>query len=317
MLKFSLPSHNHANQLRVMNQTPNIDGKYLFSGKRFRKDGPHLLFDQLDSSDRVEMPLIGREFTMQRLKRRMCIGRYDLLTSVHECCPNHSTVDERNVHCRMCEQAIGFVPAFYNIPREQIPHQQQLYNKLPHVVYLAWFGPGMLKVGISSRERRYDRWLEQGVIGATVVFNAADAYVARELEATVSAQFGYREVMKSSDKKRTLFPSPDAQLCERELGAARWQIARNISERVEQDNVFWAPPHYFASDFPGTEPIDLSGARPLAISGTGYGLVGDYLLMEQEGDFFCLRLKTVLAHVVMLSGTAVRNIGGQSQQRLI
>jgi len=247
----------------------------------------------------------------------MCVGRYDLITSIHEPCPHRSTVGDTETHCFDCERAIGFAPAFYNLPMERISEQQKQYNKLPHVVYLAWFGPSILKVGISSKERRYDRWLEQGAIGAVVLFQTADAYVARKLEETVSTQFRFREIVRSPDKFRSLYPEPDLKLCADELNTARWQIAQNIGTKVDQDEVFYGIRHYVENAFPNQEPIDLSNVRPLSISGVGYGVVGNFLLVRQDNCFFCVRLKTLLAHIVNISNLAIPNSGGQTQRRLL
>jgi len=293
-------------------------GKYIFSGARFRRPGPVLVFDTLSNQpSRLEIAVIGVPFTLRRFKRRLCIGRYDLATSVHHPCPTRAPVDEKETHCPDCQRAIGFAPAFYNLTLDQLSSQQRRYNDTPHVVYLAWFAPSVIKVGISSSERRIDRWLEQGVIGATVIFHTANAYEARKLEEMVSSEFKYREVVRSNEKLRGLFPAPDHRVCATELAVARWEIAKLCSIKVQEEEIFDGRPHYLADSFPAREPVDLSNERPLVVSGFGHGIIGDILLIIQRDDFYCVRLKTILAHVVELSAEILPNVGGLTQRRLL
>jgi hypothetical protein len=299
------------------NGVPIAAGKYIFAGPRFRKAGPILAFDTLnDQIARLELPVIGTPLTLKRFKKRLCIGRYDLITSIHQACPRRSLVEEKETHCPDCQRAIGFVPAFYNVTRDQLSSQQQRYNEKRHVVYLAWFGPSLIKVGISSEERRHDRWLEQGAIGATVIFNASDAYEARKFEQMVSSEFKLPEVVRSGAKIHRLFPPPNKDVCMSELGVTRWKIARSVSVPVSQSEIFYGEQYYFFEGFPKREPIDVSGGSPLVISGVGYGIVGDVLIVKQEAEFYCVRLKTFLAHVTEVSSHIVPNADVKMQRRL-
>ena len=280
-------------------------GKLIFAGGRFRTTGPVLLFDVPDAGvpTRYELPLFNSTFTMQRLKRQVCIGRYDLRTSYHEPCPHIRPLEGKEPHCPACLKAIGFAPAFYNLSRDQLSPQQREYNDTPHVVYLAWFGKSLIKVGTSSEERKIDRWLEQGALGASVIFQTADAYAARKLEEQVSREFGFSETVSYAQKVRNLFPAPDLELCRSELEIARWTIAKTTSEKVVQTPIFIGSKNYLSTgEFWDREAIDISGAKPLVASGTAIGLVGPNLLLSrQDGQTYSVRLKLFLSHVVQLS----------------
>src|ERR1700753_1782674 len=93
----------------------NVEGKWLFCGARYASGGPSLLLEASDGSFRKSLAVVGASITIQRLKRRRCIGRYSLMTSIHEPCPHQNPVEEMQSRCPDCEQAIGFVPAFYNL----------------------------------------------------------------------------------------------------------------------------------------------------------------------------------------------------------
>ena len=50
------------------------------AGYGFSADGPYLTVNNLDEGTVNYVPILGRTFSLRRLPRRHCIGRFDLQT---------------------------------------------------------------------------------------------------------------------------------------------------------------------------------------------------------------------------------------------
>ena len=111
--------------------------------------------------------------------------------------------------CPACREKTGFNPAFYNA--ESISPQQRAYNLTPHFVYMAYFSPAHLKVGISSETRGIERLLEQGARVAGILKRYPNADEARALEAHLCSQDGILETMRLGTKNKLLSEPFDAQ----------------------------------------------------------------------------------------------------------
>ena len=92
----------------------------------------------------IILVLFARE--NKKVEERYCIGMYNLNTLSYLPCPNNCKLDfnSKMNNCGECYNKIGFNPAFYNT--QKISPQQLEYNKLPHVVYLAYFPLFTLKL---------------------------------------------------------------------------------------------------------------------------------------------------------------------------
>lgn len=103
-------------------------------------------------------------------------------------------------NCGECYKKIGFNSSFYN--SSCISPQQLEYNKTPYVVYLAYFSPACVKVGIASLKRSRLRLLEQGAKAAFILKTFPDAYQARELESKIACgSFGILEGVTQKQKE--------------------------------------------------------------------------------------------------------------------
>ena len=107
---------------------------------------------------------------------------------------------------------------------------QRRRNRLPHIVYLASFGAGALKVGMTLEARGLSRLLEQGARLGAVIARCEDADRARELEEYVARQHDVAESVRSS-RKRQLLGAPLAEAAARaELEAKIAVLARERPE---------------------------------------------------------------------------------------
>jgi hypothetical protein len=99
---------------------------------------------------------------------RRCLGYYDRLQGRRRSCPVDAPRPDGG-QCDLCERAD---PSTL-VARGQAPSG---YESTPYVLYLAWFGDGLRKVGISAERRGPGRLCEQGALSYCLVgrgtFNA-------------------------------------------------------------------------------------------------------------------------------------------------
>jgi hypothetical protein len=175
--------------------------KRVYCGNGYDEEGAYLILDQIDREPTIRHRVrpLNCHIELRRMKARYCIGRYDIDTFRDDPCPHRAKLSDSGDVCPDCFGAIGFNPAFYNA-RDRISEKQARYNQQPHVVYLAWFGAGIFKVGISSRARAMHRLLGQGTRTAAILAELSNADAARNIEAQAVKHPGIRETLRISLK---------------------------------------------------------------------------------------------------------------------
>jgi hypothetical protein len=283
---------------------------YVFSEFGFGNHGPLLVLDELDRSGarRRQWQLLQKRFTLSWSEERYCIGRFDLATYESEPCPTSARITEESNRCRDCEYSSGFNPSFYNVPRHQISPQQAAYNARPHAVYLAYFGRGLLKVGISSEDRNRTRLLEQGALAAKIIARFENAYDARNFEARISKTAALREVVQAAAKRRALVTGLMSEDLAAELTAGISKVASALGSPLPLGDHVELLHSYFGDELPSIkEATDLTNRHVSYVSGICIGLVGDSLILSQAGRLFFFGLKTILSRVVRYEAEECRN----------
>ena len=281
----------------------------VLSGYGFAADGPHLVLDDIETAPtaRRQVPVRDIPLTLTAAEERRCTGYFDVITYDSVPCPEQSRIGPDVDTCFACFRRTGFNPSFYNMPLEGISPQQRAYNEREHVVYLAYFGPDCVKVGISSRDRVLLRLRGQGARLAMLIASTADAYQARDIEESIVKRAGLPETVRSS-RKRALVNEPlDPERARRSLEETRALVEKACELRAPPLSV-----HDFTSDYLGRHTLDLpitdlSDERPPSISGTGLGLIGDILLVAESERQFMLSLKELLGCVVRIEPMVRRN----------
>lgn len=242
---------------------------------------------------------------------RFCTGRHDLDRERSEPCPRRARVFGANrLQCAECFGATGFNPAFYHA--EEISPQQRRRNQKPHFVYLAWFGPGVTKVGMSYAARGHGRLLEQGARLATRLGVFDDAQTARRLEAGIAERLGLREVIRASRKRHLLGCLIDWSAAERELTEHVERVADAFEETRGEAEILKLDRYYGEPELLSRPLTDLGETRPATISGRCLGLIGDALITEQGARHFLLPLAPLHGARVRLSGeTRPNHVAGQ------
>lgn len=259
----------------------------VLAGHGYSPEGPYLLVNDVEGSVQRRFAVRGRTFSIRRLPRRRCIGRFDLETHERGACPLNVELlaDAKDAMCPACIEATGFNPSFYYA--DFVSPQQRSYNLTPHFVYLAYFSPQYVKAGISSETRGIERLLEQGARAARIVGRFEDAYAARELEAALCAQPGILETMRAS-KKVDLLVNERYDFAEAlsALDAAVVRLGLEGAEPVQD-----LSPYYFDGPSPDRHALQVPDGFDDVCGGFCIGMIGGCLVFEQGGMNYVVPVK--------------------------
>ncbi|MGW0939886.1 DUF2797 domain-containing protein [Streptomyces sp. NPDC002666] len=144
----------------------------------------------------------GTELGFRASGQRTCVGARG------NACPVAAPVPERSTGARCAE--CGRLDRAHSVAADTIPDDPRTYR-----VYLAWFGAGMVKVGITAEERGAARLREQGA----VVFSwlgRGPLMAARRAEEVLRAALGVPDRIPYARKRavRADLPDPAARAAE-------------------------------------------------------------------------------------------------------
>lgn len=275
------------------------------SGYGFNEVGAFLRIDhhQNGKIDREIYYLEGKSFTLKSEFGRYCTGQFDLKTLTNDVCPNAAELlsPKANV-CFDCFDFIGFNPAFYHLEQHQISPQQRAYNQTEHIVYLAYFAPGLIKVGISSSERKEHRWKEQGARVIAHIFTVPNAYEARHIEEMISKQLQLPEVVLGKKKRALLSMELNFEDAKADLNTVIDRIERQLALTVNRERIVEMETHYNPTGSKLSRTIiDVSEHPEGMISGKFIGLYGDILLVENGGQQFMCSLKKFISYRISMT----------------
>ncbi|MFE0516309.1 DUF2797 domain-containing protein [Streptomyces sp. NPDC058964] len=203
------------------------------TGLRWSGDGPALVWDG------------GRRSALHRGKRvafgvvdggvRTCVGARG-----HPC-PTRARVSGRSTGAR-CEECARLDRA-HSVAADTIADDPRPYH-----VYLAWFGPGMIKVGITALERGSARLLEQGAVCFSWL-GVGPLMAARRTEELLRAALKVPDRIPYAEKRavRSALPATEAErvaeigeLHERAVALAGWpeSLSRKPCQPVDHTGVF-------------------------------------------------------------------------------
>lgn len=271
----------------------------VFSGLGYNADGPYLQMNDIEAKKQMRLPVLGRTFTLKKLPQRYCIGPFDLKTYESSACDLSAELPDESTYkddmCPACREKTGFNPAFYNA--ESISPQQRAYNLTPHFVYMAYFSPAHLKVGISSETRGIERLLEQGARVAGILKRYPNADEARALEAHLCSQDGILETMRLGTKNKLLSESFDAQ----SAMDCVYETARRFDIEPEC-GVLDLTPYYFGKVDKVPDLIQVPDGSPEDMcAGRCVGMIGGTLALEQDGNVFVIPVKDWETHAVEIT----------------
>ncbi|MFF4270655.1 DUF2797 domain-containing protein [Streptomyces sp. NPDC001536] len=167
------------------------------SGLRWTADGPVLAWE----GGRRSVLTWGKRvaFGVADGGVRTCVGARG------HACPVRAAVSGRGTGAR-CEECARLDRA-HSVAADTIADDPRPYH-----VYLAWFGPGMTKVGITAEERGSARLLEQGAVSFTWL-GVGPLMAARRTEELLRAALRVPDRIPYADKRavRSALPGTEAE----------------------------------------------------------------------------------------------------------
>ncbi|MFC7916027.1 DUF2797 domain-containing protein [Streptomyces sp. NPDC057386] len=138
-------------------------------------------------------------FGVEAQGRRICTGARG------HACPRRVEVSGRSTGAR-CEECARLERA------HSVAADTKADDPRPYHVYLAWFGPGMVKVGVTAVERGSARLLEQGAVCFSWL-GAGPLMAARRTEEVLRAALGVPDRIPYADKRavRDALPATEAE----------------------------------------------------------------------------------------------------------
>ncbi|MBE4740439.1 DUF2797 domain-containing protein [Streptomyces caniscabiei] len=198
--------------------------------------------------------------------RRTCVGARG------NRCPVRAEVPGRSTGAR-CEECARLDRA-HSVATDTIADDPRPYH-----VYLAWFGPGMVKVGITAVERGPARLLEQGAV-CFGWLGRGPLMAARRSEETLRAALGVPDRIPYAEKRavRAGLPAAEARVGELAELHARAQELAGWPESLER-LPFRAVDHFRVFELDGLPAAD--GAVTQLVAG---GAVGGEILAVAGPD---------------------------------
>lgn len=265
---------------------------FLLSYVSFNSDNQPLLEWQVDGE-------VGRCNTLEQelsfefdLSQRFCTGWVDFANRCSQACPEQATVETKYENCVKCRDRTGFNPAFYNA--DSVSVQQEKINQNPHFIYLAYFAPGVIKVGISQEERGIRRLLEQGARLALKLETFASALIARQYEAKIAKLDGIMETVAASKKLGLIKQPLDTTVAEQTLADALMRIHRQLGLDFPNRTLITCEDYFHTDGRDFSSVIDMTGNKVLA--GTVVSVIGSVLITEYDGQLLAYNVKKFIGY---------------------
>jgi hypothetical protein len=207
-------------------------------------------------------------------------------------CPDSATVDGKYENCLKCRDRTGFNPAFYNA--DSVSAQQEKINQNPHFVYLAYFAPGVIKVGISQEERGIRRLLEQGARLALKLETFSSALIARQYEAKIARLDGIVETMPIHKKLELIKQPFDRADGEKKLQQKLLEIEQKIGVSFPKSELIPCEDYFHTARVDLTRVVLMKDQSQLA--GRVRSIIGPILIADYDGQLLAYNLKKFIGY---------------------
>ncbi|WP_308434559.1 DUF2797 domain-containing protein [Streptomyces melanogenes] len=174
-------------------------GVWRSGGVRWGEDGPGLVWVGERGERRVSRIGFGGDVGFRVVGERRCVGARG------NACPGDVVVARGSAQARCGECAR--LDRVHSVAADGVPDDPRVYR-----VYLAWFGPGLVKVGITAEEREGARLREQGAVCFSWL-GRGPLMAARRCEELLRAALGVPDRVSYEQKRvvRATLPGPDAR----------------------------------------------------------------------------------------------------------
>ena len=269
-----------------------LPSEFLLSYASFNSDNKPFVECQVgDKIERYE--LFGQDLSLKfDFSVKYCAGWVDFENRCSQICPDHAAVDEKYENCLKCRDKTGFNPAFYNA--SSVSAQQEKINQNPHFVYLAYFAPNVIKVGISQEERGIRRLLEQGARLAIKLETFSSALIARQYEAKISKLDGIVETLPVYKKLELIKQAFNRADGERELRQKLLEIEQKIGVSFPKSELIPC------EDYFQTAGVDLSRVVLMKnysqLVGRVRSVIGSIVITDYDGQLLAYNIKKLIGY---------------------
>ncbi|MEV5508506.1 DUF2797 domain-containing protein [Streptomyces orinoci] len=179
------------------------------AGVRWLLEGPALVWLGPDGGERLSPLPAGRPVGFTTVGRRHCTGVRR--GGRHTPCPVKAEVPVTAVSAQCADCA--------RLDRSRsVAADTMADDPRPYDVYLAWFGPGLVKVGITAAEREGARLLEQAALSYALL-GRGPLMAARRAEAVLGAALDVPDRFPYAAKRAARHPLPGRRLRTEQLAA--------------------------------------------------------------------------------------------------
>ena len=237
--------------------------------------------------------LFGQDLSLEfDFSTKYCTGWVDFENHCSQICPDSATVDGKYENCLKCRDRTGFNPAFYNA--DSVSAQQEKINQNPHFVYLAYFAPEVIKVGISQEERGIRRLLEQGARLALKLETFASALIARQYEAKIASLDGIVETMPIHKKLELIKQPFDRADGEKKLQQKLLEIEQKIGVSFPKSELIPCEDYFHTTGVDLTRVVLMKDQNQLA--GRVRSIIGPILIADYDGQLLAYNVKKFIGY---------------------
>ena len=237
--------------------------------------------------------LFGQDLSLEfDFSTKYCTGWVDFENHCSQICPDSATVDGKYENCLKCRDRTGFNPAFYNA--DSVSAQQEKINQNPHFVYLAYFAPEAIKVGISQEERGIRRLLEQGARLALKLETFSSALIARQYEAKIARLDGIVETMPIHKKLELIKQPFDRATGEEKLRQKLLEIEQKIGVSFPKSELIPCEDYFHTAGVDLTRVVLMKDQNQLA--GRVRSIIGPILIADYDGQLLAYNVKKFIGY---------------------
>ena len=265
---------------------------FLFAYASFNADNQPFIDCQIgDEIKRRE--LFGQDLSLEfDFSTKYCTGWVDFDNHCSQVCPDSATVDGKYENCLKCRDRTGFNPAFYNA--DSVSAQQEKINQRPHFVYLAYFAPEVIKVGISQGERGIRRLLEQGARLALKLETFSSALIARQYEAKIARLEGIVETMPIHKKLELIKQPFERADSEKKLQQKLLEIEQKIGVSFPKVKLITCEDYFHTTGVDLTRVVLMKDQNQLA--GRVRSIIGPILITDYDGQLLAYNVKKFIGY---------------------
>lgn len=269
--------------------------EWLITGIGHDGDRPNLELRALDESGLKDIRPLPETLAFTLSGARRCIGYRAPGASSLESCPDE-VLTSRASQCDACREKAVIIPCLHCTGLrcgnpERRPTCVQPAN---HALYLASFGLGRIKVGVSHWERRHLRVLERGA-QAGLIIARDDGQQIRRLESTIHA-FGIPDKVTVGEVLDGVGLGEPVELLDQ-----LHQVTARLRLRLVSEQ--WLDP-FEEVDLPlrpvfPRRPNVLRAHPGEALDGPVFGIYGQTVVFERDGGLRAIDLSSLVGYPIV------------------